>query len=370
MDTYSKPALRVLHVVRQYPPSIGGLEEYVSQLVERQSGSARVTVLTLDRVFGSSRKLKRIQRINHAVVVRVRYVGFSRFFIPFVSPRLLRRYDLIHLHALDQLTDLISLYRWLGIPPIVVTSHGLFFHTHKFNSIKQFYFKTISRATLSRAKRIFAVSRNDQVKLGEIGIRSEVLPNPVEPFPWLYGGRRNFIYWGRIAENKAVDRLIPFFRQIINADKNRKLFIVGSGTPADLQRLTEGIRSAELPQSIIRFGYLDRADLQALIEDCGYTVSASRYEGYGMVQVEGMSAGLLPVMQNNSAFEELFERSGAGLLLDFGNPEAAAERFLDWESTLPEQEHDQARNFALKCAWPPAAARIEAMYRDVIASGC
>lgn len=370
MDTYSKPALRVLHVVRQYPPSIGGLEEYVSQLVERQSGSARVTVLTLDRVFGSSRKLKRIQRINHAVVVRVRYVGFSRFFIPFVSPRLLRRYDLIHLHALDQLTDLISLYRWLGIPPIVVTSHGLFFHTHKFNSIKQFYFKTISRATLSRAKRIFAVSRNDQVKLGEIGIRSEVLPNPVEPFPWLYGGRRNFIYWGRIAENKAVDRLIPFFRQIINADKNRKLFIVGSGTPADLQRLTEGIRSAELPQSIIRFGYLDRADLQALIEDCGYTVSASRYEGYGMVQVEGMSAGLLPVMQNNSAFEELFERSGAGLLLDFGNPEAAAERFLDWESTLPEQEHDRARNFALKCAWPPAAARIEAMYRDVIASGC
>ncbi len=370
MDTYSKSALRVLHVVRQYPPSVGGLEEYVSQLVERQSGSSRVTVLTLDRVFGSSRKLKRIQRVNHAIVVRVRYVGFRRFFIPFVSPRLLRRYDLIHLHALDQFTDLISLYRWLGIPPIVVTSHGLFFHTHKFDAVKEFYFKTISRTTLSRAKRILAVSRSDQGKLGEIGIRSEVLPNPVEPFPWLYAGRRNLIYWGRIAENKSVDRLIPFFQQIIKTDKNRKLFIVGSGTPSDMQRLTEGIRSAELPQSIIRLGYLDRADLQALIEDCGYTVSASRYEGYGMVQVEGMSAGLLPVMQNNSAFEELFERSGAGLLLDFGNPEAAAERFLDWESTLPEQEHDRARNFALKCAWPPAAARIEAMYRDVIASEC
>ena len=49
MDAYSKPPLRVLHVVRQYPPSVGGLEEYVRQLVEKQSGSSHVTVLTLDR---------------------------------------------------------------------------------------------------------------------------------------------------------------------------------------------------------------------------------------------------------------------------------------------------------------------------------
>jgi len=370
MDTYSKPALRVLHVVRQYPPSVGGLEEYVRQLVERQSGSSRVTVLTLDRVFGSSRKLQRIQRVNHVIVVRVRYVGFRRFFIPFVSPRLLRRYDLIHLHALDQFTDLISLYRSLGIPPIVVTSHGLFFHTRKFDKVKDFYFKTISRSTLSRAKRIFSVSLNDQSKLDEIGIRSEILPNPVEPFPWLYTGRRNLIYWGRISENKSVDRLIPFFKHVVETDKTRKLFIVGSGTSSDMQRLTDGIGSAELSESIFRLGYLDREDLQALITDCGYTVSASRYEGYGMVQVEGMSAGLLPVMQKNAAFEELFERSGAGLLLDFDDPEAAAERFLDWENTLQEQERERARKFALTRAWSPAAARIEAMYRDVIASSC
>jgi alpha-1,3-mannosyltransferase len=368
MDVYSKAALRVLHVVRQYPPSVGGLEEYVRQLVDMQSGSSRVTVLTLDRMFGSARKLKKIQRVNRSIVIRVRYVGFSRFFIPFVSPKLLRRYDLIHLHGLDQFTDLISLYRRLGIPPLIVTSHGLFFHTHKFDKFKDFYFRTISRATLSRAKKIFAVSLTDQNKLQEIGIRSEVLPNPVEPFPWLYAGGRHLIYWGRIAENKSVDRLIPFFAHLRRTDKDRKLFIVGSGTTPDVERLNESIRSAKLTDSIHRLGYLDRAELEALMKTCGYTVSASQYEGYGMVQVEGMSAGILPVMQKNSAFEELSERSGTGLLLDFTEPEVAAEHFLHWEKALHVQERERARRFALGCAWPPAAARIEATYRDVIAN--
>jgi alpha-1,3-mannosyltransferase len=367
MDAYLKPPLRVLHVVRQYPPSVGGLEEYVRQLVEKQSGSSRVTVLTLDRMFGTSRKLKKIQRVNRSIVVRVRYVGFSRFFIPFISPRLLRRYDLIHLHALDQFTDLISFYRRLGVPPLIVTSHGLFFHTHKFDKIKDFYFKTISRATLSQANKVFAVSRTDQSKLEGIGIRSEVLPNPVEPFPWLYAEGRHLIYWGRIAENKSVDRLIPFFAYLNKADGNRKLFIVGSGTSPEIERLDQSIRAAKLTDTIHRLGFLDRAGLCAVIKGCGYTVSASQYEGYGMVQVEGMSAGLLPVMQKNAAFEELFERSGAGLLLNFSEPEIAADRFLQWEKTLDIRERESARHFALGCDWFPTAARIEATYQDVIA---
>ncbi|CAA2139243.1 glycosyltransferase family 4 protein [Hyphomicrobium sp. ghe19] len=367
MDAYSKPPLRVLHVVRQYPPSVGGLEEYVRQLVEKQSSSSRVTVLTLDRLFGTSRKLKKVQRVNRAIVVRVRYVGFSRFFIPFLSPKLLRRYDLIHLHSLDQFTDLISIYRRLGVPPLIVTSHGLFFHTHKFDKAKNFYFKTISRVTLSQVKKIFAVSRNDQRKLEEIGIQSEVLPNPVEPFPWLYSGGHHLIYWGRIAENKSVDRLIPFFAHLIRADSKRKLFIVGPGTAGDMERLNVSIRAAKLTGNIHCLGYLDRAELQALIKDCGFTVSASQYEGYGLVQVEGMSAGLLPVMQKNSAFEEIFERSATGLLLDFSDPEISAERFLQWEKTQNIRDRERARRFALGCAWPPAAARIEATYQDVLA---
>lgn len=368
MDAYSKPPLRVLHVVRQYPPSVGGLEEYVRQLVERQSGSSRVTVLTLDRMFGTSRRLKKVQRVNRSIVVRVPYVSFSRFFIPLLSPKFLRRYDIIHLHSLDQFTDLISIYRRLGVPPLIVTSHGLFFHTHKFDKLKNFYFRTISRVTLSQAKKIFAVSRNDQSRLQEIGIRSEVLLNPVEPFPWLYAGGRNLIYWGRIAENKSVDRLIPFFAHLMRADCTRKLFIVGPGTASDEDRLNNKIRAAKLTDSIHRLGYLDCPELQALIKDCGFTVSASQYEGYGLVQVEGMSAGLLPVMQKNSAFQEIFERSATGLLLDFTDAAISAERFLQWEKTQNIQDRERARRFALGCAWPPAAARIQTTYQDAIAS--
>lgn len=359
---------RILHVVRQFPPSVGGLEEYVSTLASLQSGSAPVVVLTLDRLFRSPKRFPRIERMGRVIVVRVPFIGFARLFLPFFSSAFLRRFAIVHVHALDQLGDLVSLYRLFGGPPFVVTSHGLFFHTATLATIKRWYFRLVSRRTLARAAAVFAISRTDKDKLAQIDIAAKLLPNPVTPFPLLYCGGRDLIYWGRIAENKAVPSLVAFMAALQKRDPGRKLHIVGSGDAGIRAELARRIEATGLQQTVVCHGYVERGELEQLIARCGYAVSASRYEGYGMAQVEAMSAGLLPVMQPNSAFRELREASGCGLLADFDQPETAASAFHAWERTQRPDDRANARAFALSRSWVSVAREVSAVYRAALAA--
>ena len=79
-----------------------------------------------------------------------------------------------------------------------------------------------------------------------------------------------------------------------------------------------------------RYGFVAPDDLAVLAARCGFAISTSRYEGYGLSVVEGMSVGLLPVVQRNAAFTETVALSGCGLVTDFEDPEHAATEFLAW----------------------------------------
>src|SRR5262249_45060101 len=74
--------LKIAHLVRQYHPSVGGLETYVAQLVQRQSARHRVYIITLNRVFGSKARLRSVERSGRAIIIRVPYLGVREFFIP------------------------------------------------------------------------------------------------------------------------------------------------------------------------------------------------------------------------------------------------------------------------------------------------
>jgi alpha-1,3-mannosyltransferase len=309
--------------------------------------------------------LQRVERVGRSIVVRTPFLGTPRLFLPLLSPAFLRRFDIVHVHALDQLTDAVSLFRLFGAPPFVVTSHGLFFHTAALARIKRLYFRTMSKATLARAAAVLAVSRADKDKLAEIGIASLLLPNPVAPFPLLYEGGRDLVCWGRIAPNKSIPKLVAFAAELLKLAPGRKLHIVGSGDPAIRADLEQRIGSAGLEQHILCHGYLERPRLERLIRECGFAVSASRYEGYGMAQVEAMTAGLLPVMQPNAAFRELYEASGCGLLVDIDAPAAAARQFRTWELAQRPEDRQRARTFGLSRSWTSVAQAIDAVYASI-----
>jgi alpha-1,3-mannosyltransferase len=68
--------------------------------------------------------------------------------------------------------------------------------------------------------------------------------------------------------------------------------------------------------------------VKALMRTSSFVASASEYEGFGMAAIEGMSAGLIPLLSGIPPFRRLVARSGQGMIIDYSDPEAGARRLL------------------------------------------
>jgi alpha-1,3-mannosyltransferase len=356
--------LRVLHVVRQFEPSRGGLETYVTELATRQATKHDVTVLTLNRVFGDHKRLAEVEESDGFTVVRVPFVGFRRLFLPFVGPHKVKNYDIIHIHAADQLLDVIAAISWLWPLKFFMTTHGLFFHTETLALVKKAYLATITKWGLGRAQAVFAVSMNDASTLKRVGIDSILLRNPVVPLGDFICEGEDLLYVGRISANKRIDALIAFMAHLVRVHPSISLHIVGEDNEKLWRDLSNAVVRQNLQNNIIYHGFLDTSALTDIAKTCGFTVSASRYEGFGLSVVEGMSVGLLPCMHANAAFEETFRLSGCGLLTNFDDPSCAAQAFLEWFPQAQRTDREKAAKFAHSQSWDSAILAYEQHYLE------
>lgn len=369
--------LRLLHVVRQYRPSIGGMESYVEEMIRRQSAQYEIVLMTLDRLFDGGDPLPRCEETPAARIVRVPFRGRKNLFFPMASLREICAADLIHVHGTDQLFDVVSALARVTKAPLFVTTHGLYFHTETLRRVKQIYLRTVTRFSLSRAHRIYACSGNDRRILADVGIESCFLPNPIRPLDEALPGEKrgdlsgegaDLVYIGRLSPNKRVDRLIAFAAALKAAGAPRRVHLIGADQDGLGDGLVRQAAAAGLRSEVLFHGFVPEEELLEICARSGFIVSASAYEGFGLSMVEGMSVGLLPVMQPNAAFREIHQRSGAGLLIDFAAPDAAAATFLDWQENVTQEARKRARAFALAQSWDKAIERTEADYQAALAA--
>jgi alpha-1,3-mannosyltransferase len=358
----SEPHLKVLHVVRQFDPSTGGLETYVSELVSRQMAKFDVSVLTLNRVFGGRTRLPHLEEWGEGTIIRVPFVGFRRLFLPLIGPHILKDFNIIHIHAADQLLDVIAALSLLWPMKMFVTTHGLFFHTKTLANVKKLYLKTITKWSLSHVQTIFAVSSNDAAILKKIGVDSALLRNPIVPLGNFLCEGRDLIYVGRISANKRIDALIKFMAHLVPSEPLIKLHLVGADNDGLWRRLSDDVVRHDLQDHIHYHGYLRTAALIEIARTCGFIVSASRYEGFGLSVIEGMSIGLLPCLHFNPAFTETVELSGCGLLTDFDDPSRAARDFAAWFPKVGPAERKAAAGFAHAQSWDKVVDIYERYY--------
>jgi alpha-1,3-mannosyltransferase len=268
----------------------------------------------------------------------------------------------VHVHAADQLLDIVSAISRLTRAKLFMTTHGLFFHTETLALVKKIYLRTITRWSLSRAQAIFAVSRNDATTLQKVGIESILLRNPVVPLGDFICEGEDLLYVGRLSDNKRIGALIEFMAHLVPVNPSISLHIVGQDNERLWPALSGAVARQNLQSNVIYHGYLDAAALADVAKTCGFTVSASRYEGYGLSVVEGMSVGLLPCMHANSAFEETYRLSGCGLLTNFDDPSCAARAFLDWYPQVERNDREKAVRFARAQSWESVVPAYERHY--------
>ncbi len=369
--------VRIVQVVRQYTPSRGGLEDVVSNLSRSLvSRGFDVRVVTLDRLFRSPEGILPLREVIDGVeIVRIPWRGSSRY--PF-APAVFRHIgdaDLVHVHGIDFFYDALAWSRPFHRKPLVATTHGGFFHTRNYATIKKLWFQTATRASALAYDALICCSQSDHQMFAPIaGRRARLIENgvDVEKFAGLAQGapRRRMLTIGRFSVNKRLDRLLDAMAALKRMHPGWQLDIVGSPSDQTEADLRAAIAARDLAESVHLHVGIANDEVRQLLSDASLFVSASEYEGFGLVAVEAMSAGLLPVLHANDAYQALAARHPDLAVTDFSSADAAAmaiETAYQRLEATPALRLDMIRA-ASQHGWADVCDRHVALYSDVLGS--
>ncbi len=116
------------------------------------------------------------------------------------------------------------------------------------------------------------------------------------------------LYVGRLSEEKGVLELPAIWQRIRQQRPDAQLWIAGSG-PAE-HRLR-----AQLPQATL-FGWVEQAQLPSLFQQADLLLLPSRFDTFGCVILEAMSAGLPTLAYRCKGPKSIIQPGVSGLLAD------------------------------------------------------
>jgi alpha-1,3-mannosyltransferase len=328
--------MRILQAIRRFHPYVGGAETFVRDLslslIECGHTSDVVSLCSPTRHDPPLPVEGELENIH---IFRVPAVGPGRYRIAPGVSRFLKDYDIIHTHGVDFFTDYLALTRFLHRKPLVVSTHGGMFHTPWMREMKQLYFRTITRLSLSRINRVVCDSSHDFRLFGRIVPHEKLclIPNGVN----LEGFRAIkkaiepglLVGVGRLAVNKGIDRLLEALALLPAKFNSARLVWIGAdheGILGDLQHQAHGLGIAD---RVTWAGQVDMESLYASLAQAHLFVSPARYEAFGISTVEAMSSGTVPFVSPAGVHPDIVHDGQNGFLLDFDSPMATAQRLQE-----------------------------------------
>ncbi len=368
-------SIKVTHVVRQYLPSIGGMEEVVRNIAMHQlrKGYGNIRIITLNRLFRNAKEqLPAREIIDGIEVIRLPYYGSSRYPL---CPSILQQLgdtDVIHVHGVDFFYDFLAATKWIHGCPLILSTHGGFFHTQFASRAKQTYFKTVTRLSSSAYNSVVATSANDGQLFNQIMSKPklEVIENGVnvEKFANQAASelQPTLIYFGRWSSNKGLLESLNLFSQLHAKSNNWRFIIAGREYDHSLVELQTLVDKMGLQSQIQLVANPTDADICKLIQQASYYLCLSHHEGFGIAPIEAMSAGLTPILSNIPPFQRLIDNSRLGFTISNPlNTQAAAEQLIELHqqgNSAYQQRRASAISFAAQYAWPQVADNYLALY--------
>jgi glycosyltransferase involved in cell wall biosynthesis len=240
--------------------------------------------------------------------------------------------DIAHTHLIH--ADLYGLpaARRAGVPGAVSSRHN----DNPFR--RRPLIRLANRRAMRRADRVIAISGAlaDFVRRVE-GVPAEKVVTVrygLDPLDYppdaraaaraLFGGREGEAvigFFGRLIEQKGVDTLLAAFEEVRRAHPHARLAVVGDG---DQRAALEAQAAAlGLNEAVTFAGWVP--DAPSLMPGCEIVVMPSRWEGFGLVALEAMSAARPLVASRVSALPEIVADGETGLLVPPDDPAALAD---------------------------------------------
>lgn len=371
----TKEQVKVTHIVRQYLPSIGGMEEVVRNIARHQlrEGQQATRIITLNRLFrNSADTLPKQEIIDGIEVIRLPYVGSSRYPLCLGVLKYLKDADVIHVHGVDFFYDFLAATKWLHRRPLVLSTHGGFFHTSFASRAKLAYFRSVTRLSASAYSKVVATSANDGDLFGQIMSQRklQVIENGVDVEKYADCSAPTLtptlMYFGRWSSNKGLLPALTMFAELYREHPEWRLIIAGREYDHSLAELQQVSQTLGIADAVTFSANPSDSEIQDLLRKASYFLCLSRHEGFGIAPIEAMSAGLTPVLSNIPPFQRLVDESGLGFCFDpatHGQDAIAQLLHMHNQGEAAYQNRVvAARAFATRYAWPQVADRYLALY--------
>lgn len=355
--------MKILHIVRQFAPSIGGLEDYVLNLATEQKAMGHeVAIFTLNSNFQTGEKLPERATVKGLPVRRFGWLGSTRYPVSHFPLKSLNQYDIVHVHAVDFFIDYLSLLKRMRLvrAKLVLTTHGGFFHTPQQQALKKLFFKTITRFSLKPVDVVFTISNNDRQLFEQVREGCQLIENGVAYQKFGHSNQsadtNDMVYLGRLSSNKRLDWLIEAFSRI--DDTGSKLRIIGNRATGDAEQLEKLVMQLNAEDRIELLFNISDEEILDYIASSRFVVSASEYEGFGLSVIELMSYGLVPILSREpDSFKGFIDQSGVGTLFSYEQQEFE-KGYLTLIREWSDEEKDKAKAFAERFSWRAVARSI------------
>jgi glycosyltransferase involved in cell wall biosynthesis len=321
--------MRVLHVIPSLSAVHGG-PSVVLPVIERvltAQGFAVETITTDDEGPGSQNlKGDGLERSENAVVRRYfpKQTEFYKVSLPMANwlKREVRRFDLIHIHALFSFSSLAAsrAAKQAGVPYIirplgVLNQYGI---TQRRALLKRFSLHWLEAPALRNAAAIHFTldAEREEAELLGIPFKSVVIPLGMEPLelPLPDASAPPYVlFLSRIDPKKNLESLLDAWRIVVDTRPDWRLVIAGSGGAEYLGSLKGRCASLGITGSVDWAGQVKGEGKARLLVNAGVFTLPSFSENFGIAAAEAMQAGKACLFTAGVAVGAWAARSGAAV---------------------------------------------------------
>lgn len=140
-----------------------------------------------------------------------------------------------------------------------------------------------------------------------------------------FGGSMGIATIGRIRPEKGTDLFVAAMLRLLPDLPGATALVIGRAASEHrvfLQGLLDQVNAAGLQDRILFPGEIDATKLPALMRSLSLIMQLPRYEGYGMVPLEGMASGV-PFVGSDAGYYRSFSAQGRSGVIVAGETDAA-----------------------------------------------
>lgn len=181
-------------------------------------------------------------------------------------------------------------------------------------------------------------------------------------------GPLQIVYVGNVIPRKGLETLLNALGSVPSG--SARLTVIGSlsADPGYTRAIKRQIRRLGIGEQIVMTGILSDDSLAQQLARVDMLVVPSRYEGFGIVYLEGMSFGLPAVATTAGAAHEIITPGVDGFLIPPGDSKQLAEalqQMISDRAQLMAMSLAARQRFECHPSWAETAARIEAFLQTL-----